>query len=76
MDEFDEVAKKEGSVRFAHLYLSHFETESDEQIEIDVYKKLVELDKKLGTTASEQLFACLTITTQLDIIEVRFEYWN
>ena len=37
---------------------------------MDVYKKLVELDKKLGVTTSNQLFRCLIQTCRLDIIEV------
>ena len=52
------------------------ESESNEIIDIKVYKKLVELDTKLGTTASEQLFKCLYRTTRLDIIEVRIHYLN
>ena len=46
------------------------ESKPDEKIDIEVYKKLVELDIKLGRTASEQLFKCLLRTSRLDIIKV------
>ena len=39
-------------------------------IDKEVYSKLVELDTRLGTTASEQLFWCLKKTTRSDIIKV------
>ena len=43
---------------------------SNDEIDKEVYAKLVELDKRLGTTASEQLFWCLKKTTDSDIIKV------
>ena len=52
------------------------EVNSNKIIDIKVYKKLVELDKKLGTTVSEQLYRCLYRTTRFDIIEVRIHYLN
>ena len=35
-----------------------------------VYKQLLEIDAKLGITQSEQLFACLSETFRIDLIEV------
>ena len=47
------------------------ESKSDDQIDIEVYTKLVQLDSRLGTTASEQLQWCLNNTPTLsDIIKV------
>ena len=46
---------------------------SDEKIDRQVYTQLVELDSKLGTTASEQLLKCLLFTTRWDIITVMFK---
>ena len=43
---------------------------------MNAYKKLVELDGRLGTTSSEQLFECLRKTTRLDIIKVRIHLLN
>ena len=48
------------------------ESKSDNEIDIQVFDKLVQLDSKLGTTASEQLTCCLEYTTRSDIIEVYF----
>ena len=59
---------------FAHLYLLNWDKKSKPYNEIDVqiYTKLVELDSKLGRTASKQLRGCLECTTQSDIIMVSF----
>ena len=59
---------------FAHVYLDRCkkESDSDDIIDIEVYKKLVQLDQKLGTATSEQLAHCLFYTSRLDIIQVRF----
>ena len=64
-------------VGFAHFYLEQCrkKTKSDDEIDIEVYTELVELDTILGTTASEQLFACIHITTRSDIIKVAIFAW-
>jgi len=64
--------REEDYVGFAEVYLEHCEEESksNDGIDKDVYSKLVELDTRLGTTASEQLFESLTKTTRSDIIKV------
>ena len=69
----NEKVRKYGYAGFADVYLQRCnrKPESNEIIDIKVYKKLVELDTKLGTTASEQLYTCLYRTTRLDIIKVR-----
>ena len=74
MNEFDESARKNGLAGFAEVYLSRCDKESelDGIIDIDIYKKLAEIDTKLGVTASEQLLRCLANTSRLDIIQVRF----
>ena len=60
------------------MYLDRCNKESDsnEIIDINVYQKLVELDTKLGTTASDQLLRCLVTTTRWDIIKVQFNVQN
>ena len=57
---------------FAQRYLRECDrqSKSDDQIDIQVYTKLVQLDSRLGTTASEQLAKCLQFTTRSDIIKV------
>ena len=60
-------------VGFADLYLQSRKCDKrshpNDVIDKEVYSKLVELDTRLGTTASEQLFCCLK-TTRSDIIKV------
>ena len=73
MNEFDENKKKNGFIGYANVYLWRCKEDSNDQIDINVYKKLVELDTRLGVTASEQLYKCLPLTSRLDIIQVRFQ---
>ena len=70
--------RKEDWVGFADVYLDRCDAESDsnEIIDIHVYKKLVDLDTKLGTTVSDQLYRCLCHTTRSDIIKVKIHYFN
>jgi len=59
-------------VGFANVYLAgcNKRSHSNDVIDKELYSKLVELDTRLGTTASEQLYWCLLNTTRSDIIEV------
>ena len=65
-------AKKNGFVGFAHIYLQTNKKENI-QPDADVYKKLVDIDSKLGTTNSFQLYWCLAFTTRPDIIKISIE---
>ena len=60
---------------FAHAYLVRCEKESksDNEIDIQVYTKLVELDSRLDITAAEQLFYCVIKTQRLDLIKVSIQ---
>ena len=71
MNEYESL-RKNGFVGFAHLYLKrcNYESKSEEVIDIQIYTKLVELDSRLGTTASEQLDWCIEYTTRSEIIKV------
>ena len=64
--------RKEGLVGFTEVYLMRCneESKSDSAIDKEIYTKLVELDTRLGTTASEQLLRCVFSTLNLDIIKV------
>ena len=53
-----------------YLYRCYQESKSNDEIDIQLFTRLAELDSKLGTTASEQLFHILDKTTRLDIIKV------
>ena len=69
MNQYEELRMADW-VGFAHLYLQKCCQKSDDQIDIEVYGKLVQLDYKLGTTASEQLVRCLANTSRSEIIKV------
>ena len=64
--------RKYNYVGFADFYMAQFinKFESDDEIDRQIYTKLVEIDTRLGTTASEQLFHCLRKMTRSDIIKV------
>ena len=57
---------------FACKYLSRCneESKSNDEMNKEVYAKLVELDTRLGTKASKQLYDCLKNTTRSDMIKV------
>ena len=83
MFDFDEVneyerLRKNDWVGFADVYLDkcYEKSDGDNKVDIPLYEKLVELDTRLGTKVSEQLYQCLRSTTQLDIIKVRFRKVN
>ena len=67
--------QKTDFVGFASEYLWRCEKESksDEEIDIQVYTKLVKLDSRLGTTAAEQLLHCVAHTQRLDLIKVSIQ---
>ena len=72
VNDFDENQRKNGWVGFANIYLDKCfkESETGNHMDIEIYKKLIELDTKLGTTQSEQLIEILDRTTRHDIIKV------
>ena len=72
VDTYGELNKDE-YVGFADAFLRPCETESksDQQIDIQAYAKLVELDSKLGTSAAEQLFMCVYYSPRLELVKVR-----
>ena len=71
VNEYESLRKK-GYVGFAEVYLKRCdkESKSDDEIDKEIYTKLVKLDTRLGTTAGEQLFGCVFYTLNLDIIKV------
>ena len=71
MNEY-ECLRKRNYVGFAHVYLAgcNKRSHSNDVIDKELYSKLVELDTRLGTTSSEQLFKCVFHTSNMDIIKV------
>ena len=57
---------------YAHYYLkeSYDDSELINKAEIEIYKKLLEIDSKLGTAQTEQLFACVMFSLRMDLITV------
>ena len=70
-EDYDSIRKK-GYAGYAHLYLQGCRNVSKKINEADasIYRQLIDIDSKLGTEASEQLFWCLQYTTRWDIIKV------
>ena len=67
------MLRKCGGSGFAHVYLERCNKESKigDKIDVEAYVRLVQLDTKLGTGSSEQLFWCLSYTTKWNIIKVK-----
>ena len=69
--KFDLLREKK-FVGYAEYYLQgcYDETGLINKAEIKNYKELLEIDSKLGTTPSEQLFACVFHSVRMDLIKV------
>ena len=73
MDQVEQVKIRElNYVGYAHYYLQNCWNESElkNKADLAVYKQLLEMDSKLGTTQSEQLYWCLRLSPRMDLIEV------
>ena len=59
-------------VGYAHYYLEQCLDASKlkNKADVTVYKQLLEIDSKLGTTQTEQLYNCVCKSTRKDLIEV------
>ena len=70
-NEFDEL-RKIGWVGYSHYYLRKCWDGSELKNKADatIYKPLLEIDSKLGTTQSEQLFTCVVHSLRMDLIKV------
>ena len=67
-----DVLRENGCAGYAHYYLGNCFDDSVliNKAEIIIYKKLLEIDEKLGTTQTEQLFWCVLNSVRLDLIKV------
>ena len=70
--EHNDKLQEAGFVGYAHYYLQACWNESElkNKADVAVYKQLLEIDSKLGTTQSEQLFKCVFYSLRIDLIEV------
>ena len=64
--------EKHRFVGYAHYYLKYCwnEFELKNKADVTIYKQLLEIDSKLGTTQSEQLFWCVFYSLRVDLIKV------
>ena len=70
----NECVKKANYDGFGHVYYRRYkESKPEDEIDEEVYSKFVKLDTKLGTPPSEQLFMCVFLTLDLEIIKVCFQ---
>ena len=76
MDEVNEndSVKKAKYDGFGHFYYQRYKkSKPEDEIDKEVYTKLVNLDTRLGTSPSKQLFMCIFFTLDPDIIKVCFQ---
>ena len=71
-NKFDELREKRGFVGYANFYVYKCwdKSELKNKADVAVYKQLLEIDSKLGTTQTEQLFQCIFYSLRLDLIKV------
>ena len=72
VDKHDDKLRELGYVGYASYYLRHCWNESElkNKADVTIYKQLLQIDAKLGTTQSEQLFECVRFSPRKDLIEV------
>ena len=71
-NKFEMLRGEPGFVGYAHYYLRGCWDESEliKKADVRVYKQLLEIDSKLGTTQSEQLYGCVLNSLRMDLIKV------
>ena len=67
-----DVLREKDFVGYANYYLQKCwdKSELKNKADVTVYKQLLEIDAKLGTSQSEQLFQCIRYSPREDLIEV------
>ena len=73
MDQVDlDKVRELGYVGYAEYYLKQCWNKSEliNKADVKIYKQLLKIDSKLGTTQSEQLFWCVFYSLQMDLIKV------
>ena len=73
-DGFYDVLRDEehGFVGYSHYYLTECWDKSKlkNKADVAVYKQLLEIDTKLGTSQTQQLFWCVYHSLRMDLIKV------
>ena len=76
--DYDWITKENEDEGYADYYVMNCWNKAKKINEADAsfYRQLVDIDSKLGTEHSKQLFCCLCWTSRWDIIKVRFYNLN
>ena len=71
-NKFEMLREKFGYVGYANYYLRGCwdDSELKNKADVEIYKQLLEIDAKLGTTQTEQLFWCVNNSLRIDLIQV------
>ena len=71
-NKFEMLREELGYVGFANYYMRECldESELKNKANVTIYKQLLEIDTKLGTTQSEQLLECVFYSLRMDLIKV------
>ena len=71
-NKFDVLREKHDFVGYANYYLRACldESELKNKAHVQIYKQLLDIDVKLGTTQSEQLFKYVFYSLRMDLIKV------
>ena len=74
--EHNDKIRELSDARYAEYYLCGFWDESEwkNKADVTIYKQLLEIDSKLGTTQTEQLFECVCHSLRMDLIKVRIYF--
>ena len=72
-DVYDALRLHHNYAGYAHIYLQgqYDNTELVNKADITIYKQLLEIDTKLGTSQAQQLKGCVFNTLRMDLIAVR-----
>ena len=67
-----DVLREKRYIGYADYYLNKCWDKSDliNKADVTIYKQLLEIDAKLETTQSEQLFGCVFHSLRMDLIKV------
>ena len=70
-------AEEYGFVGYAHYYVNKCwdEQELTSKADATIYRKFLEIDTKLGTTSTEQLFYLVFCAVRLDLVKVRIYFF-
>ena len=71
-NKFQMLREKNGYVGYANFYNHNCwdKSELKNKADVEIYKQLLEIDSKLGTTQTEQLFKCVFHSLRMDLIKV------